>query len=858
MIPIKLRLEGFTSYREPVELDFSGFDLACVSGANGAGKSSLLDAITYALYGKARVQNEAIINTASNTANVTLDFEYENQVYRVTRVNTRGKSTQLDFFIQNPGGETTEKSWKSLTEHTVRETDAKIRNTLRLDYDSFVNASFFLQGKADSFATKKPSERKEILSAILGLDQWEVFRKAANEKNRQLRSDVKILERDVDIIREELETEERQLHERALLERDLALVRQKISTQQAQLDKLRAQDQMIANQTQQLERLKLQLERSHQSLERKQQQAAQKQSILDGYQQKLAQASQIERAYQQLLTDRKTLQGLDLLSQQFWPLERQRGQLESQLESHLLSLEREIGSLQAEELELQNALKASAQSRFKLAGLTEQLVGFAPPADQEQLSAQIQEITQQIEVLEGENGRLKAQMDELAARKHKVEDAADSVCPMCGQDLSPQHRQEIIAEINNLGKPLGDQHRANRRQAEQLKATKVELETQLAQLRQQEMQHLNLQRDQALLQQELNALQERENVWKAGKAARLLQARAERDQQSFLPEARRQLDQVRKQIAALAYDQNAHNQLRQSVQTQAAAEQTWQELKIAENSCLLLQAELETMRSEIKHEQESLLELENRFNLDRAALEQARSQAQDSRSAEEELALLREEQDVCNRKLGEVAQALATIQTQRERQVRLRKEIDALNEQIRQYSKLETAFGKAGVPATLIDQALPELEDQANQLLARLSNYSMSVKLDTLRAYKDTKRKDMMETLDILISDGSGVRDYETYSGGEAFRINFAIRLALSRVLARRAGAKLQTLVIDEGFGNQDAQGRQRLIEAINIVRPDFEKILIITHIEELKDYFSNRIEVTKTLAGSQAEVILG
>ncbi|NLC29597.1 MAG: hypothetical protein GX773_03990, partial [Chloroflexi bacterium] len=369
---------------------------------------------------------------------------------------------------------------------------------------------------------------------------------------------------------------------------------------------------------------------------------------------------------------------------------------------------------------------------------------------------------------------------------------------------------------------------------------------------------LNLQRDQALLQQELNSLQERENIWKAGKAVRLLQASAERDQQSFLPEARKQLDQVREQITTLAYDQGVHDQLRLSVQAQASAEQSWQELKIAENSCLLLESELESIRSEIKHEQESLQEIENRYQLDSAALEQARSEAQDSRLAEEELARLREEQDVCNRKLGEVDQVLATIQTQRERQVRLRTEIEALNEQIRQYSKLETAFGKDGVPAMLIDQALPELEDQANELLARLSNYSMSVKFDTQRAYKDTKRKDMMETLDILISDGSGIRDYETYSGGEAFRINFAIRLALSRVLAHRAGAKLQTLVIDEGFGNQDAQGRQRLIEAINTVRPDFEKILIITHIEELKDYFSNRIEVTKTLAGSQAEVILG
>ena len=84
------------------------------------------------------------------------------------------------------------------------------------------------------------------------------------------------------------------------------------------------------------------------------------------------------------------------------------------------------------------------------------------------------------------------------------------------------------------------------------------------------------------------------------------------------------------------------------------------------------------------------------------------------------------------------------------------------------------------------------------------------------------------------------------------------MRLALSRVLSHRAGAKLRTLVIDEGFGNQDAEGKQRLIEAINAVKEDFEKILIITHIEELKDYFSNRIEVTKTDSGSSVEVILG
>ena len=132
----------------------------------------------------------------------------------------------------------------------------------------------------------------------------------------------------------------------------------------------------------------------------------------------------------------------------------------------------------------------------------------------------------------------------------------------------------------------------------------------------------------------------------------------------------------------------------------------------------------------------------------------------------------------------------------------------------------------------------------------------MSIEFSTQEKYKDEKRKDLRETLEIRIRDSSGWRDYEMYSGGEAFRVNFAIRLALSEILAQRKGARLQTLVIDEGFGSQDAQGRQRLIEAINTVKNDFAKILIITHLDELKDAFPNRIEVEKTERGSMVTVV--
>ena len=167
---------------DPVEVDFTGFDLACISGSNGAGKSSLLDAMTWVLFGQARKRDESVINLRSKAAEVAFTFEYETNVYRVIRSLQRGKSTSLEFQILD--GEAG--SWRPLTEHTVRETQSRIEQTLRLDYDTFINVSFFLQGKADQFAQQVPTRRKEILSSILGLEAWELYKERAAAHRREL------------------------------------------------------------------------------------------------------------------------------------------------------------------------------------------------------------------------------------------------------------------------------------------------------------------------------------------------------------------------------------------------------------------------------------------------------------------------------------------------------------------------------------------------------------------------------------------------------------------------------------------------------------------------------------------------
>jgi exonuclease SbcC len=94
MIPLRLHIAGFLSYREPADLDFSSFELACISGHNGAGKSSLLDAMTWALFGQARKRDESLVNLQSKAAEVSLTFRTR-QCHRSARC--RYKSTILEF-----------------------------------------------------------------------------------------------------------------------------------------------------------------------------------------------------------------------------------------------------------------------------------------------------------------------------------------------------------------------------------------------------------------------------------------------------------------------------------------------------------------------------------------------------------------------------------------------------------------------------------------------------------------------------------------------------------------------------------------------------------------------------------------
>ncbi|HEV7213852.1 MAG TPA: SbcC/MukB-like Walker B domain-containing protein, partial [Chloroflexota bacterium] len=200
-----------------------------------------------------------------------------------------------------------------------------------------------------------------------------------------------------------------------------------------------------------------------------------------------------------------------------------------------------------------------------------------------------------------------------------------------------------------------------------------------------------------------------------------------------------------------------------------------------------------------------------------------------------------------------VRQTVKRLEYCREQHTRRLVALKEAQEQRDLYAELEVSFGRNGAQAMLIDEAIPLITEETNRLLGAMTEGRLSVSLETQRL---NQKMGTVETLDVRITDELGTRNYELYSGGEAFRVNFALRIALSRVLAYRAGTRLQTLVIDEGFGSQDATGRDRIQGALKSIEDDFACIIVITHLDEMKEWFSNRVEVVKDSSGSHLRVV--
>ena len=260
--------------------------------------------------------------------------------------------------------------------------------------------------------------------------------------------------------------------------------------------------------------------------------------------------------------------------------------------------------------------------------------------------------------------------------------------------------------------------------------------------------------------------------------------------------------------------------------------------------------QLSTKRHALKKEETSLLEQQKPYKglKDERALIEAKEITLKKECDE----LIAQKEKLLQEK-GRIEADQANLKKLEEHAANFITESKKLSLEIEEYDVISQALGKEGIQALLIEQALPEIENEANALLSQLTDNQSHIIIDSLR---DLKKGGSKETLDIKISDASGIRPYELFSGGEAFRIDFALRIAISKLLARRAGTSLQTLIIDEGFGSQDEDGLNNIMEVIHKIQDSFCKVIIVSHLASMKEQFPVHFYVEKLAQGSAVTII--
>lgn len=860
MIPVTLQLQNFLSYGRDVEpLDFTQFNIANLSGGNGQGKSALLDALTWALWGEGRkAQQEkkadrGLLKIGENQMWVDLVIELEGDRYRIIRkfsLIKKKSHSELELMVYDDK----KNDYISLTAPSIRQTQQKINTILRMDYNTFINSAFILQGRVDEFTRKGATERKHILSEVLGLSHYEGLSVLAHRKAKDFEKEIIALNASIEQFNKEISQKDMVMGEikkiRADEERQIVLIKSK----QVLLQRLLEEEQKIFYDKRQLEELGIRITAELAELR----QLEKRKEIIGENLNKnlslLSRGGDISNAYERFTTLSLQSQQMLLQMQQYRQLEKDKRRTEGLIENS-----KNILSLQLEQKQNKYAEWKEKNSKLKeikvlTKGLEAQLKYFQ---DLQKRREHVEEEGNLTKInLENKKMQLKMVRKEIKNNLEKItllKKGVQDSCPLCHSPLDETKRGNIentieqdiekhSLEVDRFEKEIAGLNRKKETLQQEWKNIRTELNKKES--IQNSLHTYNLQlKDGEKYSEEMKELEER---------IRDLQLKIKR--RDFALEEKKSLAEIEERIKKLNYSDKKYFEINQELEKLKTIPLQRERLLEAKRTITNLKKEKSEIIKQLDDKESSISRLRKTHETLNININRINELQKNVTAEQRELNRLQKEQNQLFQKKGASKERLLKIE-----QLILEKKVieenrEKLLYQKSIYEKLNIAFGKNGIPSMIIENAIPELEEEANAILSRLSDIPITVNFESLKELKSGGER---ETLDIKIHDEMGIRPYELYSGGEAFRIDFAIRIALSKLLTFRAGAPLRTLIIDEGFGTQDEDGLQKLIQAINAIQSDFDKIIVITHLSVLKDAFPVRIEVWKDpVLGSQFELI--
>lgn len=836
-----------------VDIDLRNITTAAIAGPNGAGKSTAFTiAPRFALFGATKdgTSVDDMVRSGETEASVTYEFEHQGDVWRVVRTRStkgRGKST---LELQRRSGAL----WVSESGASIAETQKKIIDLLNLDDDTFSASSMILQGDAGNFTKRPAGQRKAILAQILQLGQYEALQEKARARAAEANVQIERIKAQIAAIDERLANQtslegDKLVAETKLRSLEKQIKQAEVDLQAAQVDlaALQARINQIAELAKRIETLGREVNLKTMDLDVQQRRRETAQQVLAKEPDVLEAVAEYDGLREQITVLKTQDTQRQTVATEGQRLKDEMDQIDLTIEKAGVEISRITTQLEGRQALLDakaeydaavRSLDAAEKNRRDYDALQQQL----QKANTELSTANIRRETEmasrqkEIDFLLSKTAMLDnakcidieratckfvsdAKEAKSKAQRLKTEAAAWHAEALTTAETMKFRVTGIQSVIDNIGydpatytelqKKISDL-RSKAEAAGKLDGMAKLLETLKAQLVENTERRDDIEKRLADMREQYRVLSEG-MAELPEKTARLAELQHLVDMKDRLPAAREMLTTAADMITKLTTD-----------------------LKTSQNQL-----------SELKAEHDNLFN--NAEPLRVAAQEKANN-------LQATLNTYRAEQTSLTASLGGIQAKLDAMNEAAEQRKVLAAELDPLAKRFNRWQTLVKAFGRDGIQALILENAVPELERTANEILGQMSGGRNYLRFETQKELKS--RSGMAETLDIIVGDWSGERIYETYSGGEQLRIDFAIRFALAEMLAKRAGAKVDWLTIDEGFGSQSDEFLPMVIEAVQNVANRFGMVLVISHVKAVQEAFGEKIEFRPaTESSGSAEV---
>jgi exonuclease SbcC len=777
----RLRLVNFRQH-EDTELVL-GPGLTGIIGPNGAGKTTVLEAIAWGLYGAeaARGTKETIRRRSASPrapVRVELEFSLGSHRYRVVR----GLSTAELFQDGDP----------TPVAHSLVEVTARIGRMLGMAREEFFNTYFTGQKQLAVMAAMRPVERAQFLSRVLGYDRLQLAQERVREHRVSVRARVGALQSSL-TDPAELAAEEAQAQTR-LAGAQEAVARANVNHERAEQRRAEVTPRWEASQR--LQEQTRVLEGEFRLAEHKVQAARETFQRLD---RQLVAANEA----------RGRLEGMRASLEPLAALRAERTKLDGEAERHSVAR-----AAMAQLLEVRSSL-AQVEERINRLPAPEVVTQGIERA--EEVRRQLTQISEEAEekrtawVRDLQDARTKReglldQYKDLKEQQQRITAAgAEGICPTCARPLGKEYANVVGMLDRQLQDVLFNGNYYKQR-IEQLANEPPEL---------------------GELDRQIEAL-EKEAATAAAEGGRQ-QALAQegpvlaREQGRLIARIRELEEVVARQ--PVGYDPARHGEVRRRIEELEPLELQAERHRAMAERAEVLVAEAEASERELSIVEAHALELRHRMD----ALGYTEAAFLEARSAHEAVEQERREAEMMGiRALVEVQaaqDALAAVSRRRAERATRDEDLRQAQKSFALHNELDRAFTDLRTELNL--QLRPDLSELASGFLRDLTNGRYTeMELD----------EDYMATL----LDGGELKP--VISGGEEDVANLALRLAISQMIADRAGQPLSILFLDEILGSLDEERRLAVIELLRSLADRFPQVILITHIESMRDASFDRI----------------